>query len=367
MDDDTLYTYSIAIYHPPARGYVCPHASMRGHQVRPACVPRNTGESDAAKNLRGSKILRLMRLAKLLRLARLRVLFQRYEDTVLADFVTGSKILVYILAFVYITHTLACLWHFIGARPGEAGRRGWVQKMAPNSTDWHMYLTAYHAVNPKMSDVGYGGTPDLYAQTNDEVIFAIFTELGMGLVFGLLAGTMSSIITTAKVSEQLYKSKMNELVEFLRTKRCPHAMRRSIRNYYEHLYENKTVFDEQKILKGLPPAMRTQLVHFMYKSIIETCMLFRSLDDDVISKLCTLLQPYPAPAGSSIISEGDKGTEMYIIVEGTVHITKLGKSMGILSQGGFFGPSKLASWPILRALLKLYTNPGSLYRCGKSD
>ena len=31
------------------------------------------------------------------------------------------------------------------------------------------------------------------------------------------------------------------------------------------------------------------------------------------------------------------------------------------------GPSQLASWSILRALLTLHTKPGSRYRCGKSD
>ena len=38
-----------------------------------------------------------------------------------------------------------------------------------------------------------------------------------------------------------------------------------------------------------------------------------------------------------------------------------------LTQALSKGPSNLASWSILRALLTLYINPGSLYRCGKSD
>ena len=63
-----------------------------------------------------------------------------------------------------------------------------------------------------------------YATTDPEVVFAICTELVMGLIFGLLAGTMSSVLTTAKVSEQLYKSRMNELNEFLRFKKCPRIL-----------------------------------------------------------------------------------------------------------------------------------------------
>ena len=52
--------------------------------------------------------------------------------------------------------------------------------------------------------------------------------------------------------------------------------------------------------------MKIELVQFMYRDIIETCMLFRELEDDVISKLCMLLQPYPAPAGTHIIREGTR-------------------------------------------------------------
>ena len=95
---------------------------------------------------------------------------------------------------------------------------------------------------------------------------------------------MSSVITTANVSGQLYKQKMNELRAFLKVKKCPVGLRKRVRTYYEHLYQNKTVFDEQSMMEVLPPVMKFELVGFMYGEIIEKSMLFRDLDEEVITR-----------------------------------------------------------------------------------
>ena len=42
-----------------------------------------------------------------------------------------------------------------------------------------------------------------------------------------------------KVSEQLYKQRMDSLTEFLRTKRFPYDVRKRVRGFYVHLYANK--------------------------------------------------------------------------------------------------------------------------------
>ena len=62
---------------------------------------------------------------------------------------------------------------------------------------------------------------------------------------GVLAGMLSSWITAGKVSEQLYRQRMDSLAEFLRAKHFPYEVRKRVRTFYAHLYENKTVFDEK--------------------------------------------------------------------------------------------------------------------------
>ena len=90
------------------------------------------------------------------------------------------------------------------------------------------------------------------------------------ILFGMLAGMLSSWITSGedsplfpeapsatklslentwdlnhgslfpgKVSEQLYKQRMDSLTEFLRAKRFPYHVRKRVKTFYMHLYANK--------------------------------------------------------------------------------------------------------------------------------
>ena len=102
--------------------------------------------------------------------------------------IPGYKIAGFLLLFVYITHVLACGWYYVGTIPSTIGGAvvpGWVASIRANASDGHVYLNAFHSVNPKLSDVGYGNST---AVTDAEVLFSICTELCVGLIFGLLAG-----------------------------------------------------------------------------------------------------------------------------------------------------------------------------------
>lgn len=115
---------------------------------------------------------------------------------------------------------------------------------------------------------------------------------------------------------------MDSLTEFLRTKKFPYEVRKRVRTFYAHLYENKTVFDEKEILSQLPTGMATELVYLMYKSLIDATPFFEGLPRDMQTKLCLSMKPYPALAGDVIMSEGEVGHEMFLILQGTVAISK---------------------------------------------
>ena len=144
---------------------------------------------------------------------------------------------------------------------------------------------------------------------------------------------ISSWISAGKVSEQLYRQRMDSLTEFLRTKRFPYEVRKRVRTFYAHLYENKTVFDEKEILSQLPAGMATELVYLMYKSVIDATPFFEGLPLDVQTKLCLSMKPYPALSGDVIMSEGEIGHEMFLIMKGRVAISKGGQVRPKLSLG----------------------------------
>ena len=89
----------------------------------------------------------------------------------------------------------------------------------PNGTSLlTRYLAAFHSVNPKLAADLQGG---IYSRTDAEQIFSVLVELAAGLIFGILLGQLSSMITAGKVSEQRYTERMDSLREFLRKKKVP--------------------------------------------------------------------------------------------------------------------------------------------------
>ena len=62
------------------------------------------------------------------------------------------------------------------------------------------------------------------------------------------------------------------------------------------------------IIADLQPApIATELVQILYSDIIERVPIFSRLKDEVIVKLCMLLQPIPALKDNPVIVQGRQG------------------------------------------------------------
>jgi hypothetical protein len=54
-------------------------------------------------------------------------------------------------------------------------------------------------------------------------------------------------------------------------------------------------------------------------------------------RICMELEPMPVMAGEIITTEGELGSEMYILQAGAVLVSCEGRELGILGDGSFFG------------------------------
>jgi hypothetical protein len=87
------------------------------------------GGGGAAGSVKLVKVLRLVRLMKLLRLLKLGKSFKRYMDA-LGISLGMSKLIKLLMAVVFLSHLLACVWFYIGYEnydPTEGGLNSWVK------------------------------------------------------------------------------------------------------------------------------------------------------------------------------------------------------------------------------------------------
>lgn len=322
--------------------------------------------------LKAMKIARLLRLAKMLRLAKLRKVVKRIDENY-AGIWTVSKLLSLILIILYISHLFACMWYFAGSSNQilENGGvvYGWVHRLGydpevdyicdtlldgldddncharfaigpnnwPNHAWWTPYLDAYYYAITTLTTVGYG---DRTPFTDLEKVFSIISELAGGITFGILAGTLSAMLTESNAADQRADDQLGALKAFMTSKRVNKTLRRQITDQMEYFYKTKSVFDEAEIVEKLPPKFRKALLLTMYKPQLTTCPLFAGLDESIITKLAVTLRPYLGCEGDVVVSEGEVGDEMYMVVKGDVQLSSHewpkfdGKSWG---DGAFFG------------------------------
>jgi CRP-like cAMP-binding protein len=333
-----------------------------------ACLPINyvwlivkasqgsTGGADGNANLKVIKIIRLLRLAKLLRLARLKRILKVYEEE-FHGIISSCKLLSLFLFMVYVSHVIACFWYMFGAEnqtnscyvPETEGQacsgvvKGWVDaefadssigqtaEMVPLS---RRYLKSFYWAITTLSTVGYG---DITPNTDAEMGYACFAELLGSMIFGIMIGSLSTMLMSGKALEEKIDNQLAELQEFMTSKNIPSKLRSKVRRYMELYYEKKSSYDEKAVLNSLPPVLAQELMEAMYKDIVDTVPLFAGLDTEIISKLCVTLRPYQALADEYVYKQGEIGKELYIILHGRVEMSRDLHRLGVLGAGSFFG------------------------------
>jgi CRP/FNR family cyclic AMP-dependent transcriptional regulator len=71
--------------------------------------------------------------------------------------------------------------------------------------------------------------------------------------------------------------------------------------------------------------------------LLRSVPLFADLDAQSLDAVGVLAREVAAPAGTSLMVEGEPGAEFYVIVEGTVRVERAGETVRSMSAGGFLG------------------------------
>jgi len=94
-------------------------------------------------------------------------------------------------------------------------------------------------------------------------VTSILLETAGMIVFGVIVETLSSLIKSGKLGEQVLREKMDMLREFFRMRDITVSTRRKVRLFYENMYKHRSVWDESEILKPLPAVLQKELVRDM--------------------------------------------------------------------------------------------------------
>jgi hypothetical protein len=220
------------------------------------------GQSSPSGQLSFAKTLRLVRLAKMLRVARLKRIVGRHAS--LVEFGAYMNSVATFCFILYMAHLLSCTWYWLGSSSadGWAVRDDHVHGNLHNSTYYRRYAVSIYTVF-KLGDS--------FAETPEEQTFAFVSEVVISLIYGALAGVMSTLMMAGSVGEQEYLVKLAQLKAWMKAKHLSTTERARLMSLFSANHQSATYYDEKQILAFLPLAVSRDLSLHLYLLRQMTC------------------------------------------------------------------------------------------------
>ena len=235
-----------------------------------------------------------------------------------SDFFHPAMIKVFGLLFkiIFVAHVLSCFWFLVGSPESNVDRPydGWVSELELIDQDvgikysWSFYWTV-----ATMMAVGYG---DVYPRTTQEMLFAIVAQTIGALMFGLIIGTVSSVLEAVDARGNNVKRKSDEVTDWMRSRKLPTHVRKQIRNHFEYVSQIKSAFQERLILERLPSSLRTEVTKYSYSAIFQKIPFLSQLSDGFLHELLLMMRPVRLAAGECLWRPGNRCRHLYILRQG---------------------------------------------------
>eukprot|EP00854_Cymbomonas_tetramitiformis_P001132 gene1132-1690_t len=202
-------------------------------------------------------------------------------------------------------------------------------------------ISVYHSIMV-MSTIGSYILP----VTNVERIFSIVSMMIGASVFAYGMTNMCTLIFNLNRNEVVYRSRMDEINDFMKFRGLPEELQHRILEYYEHLHSRNRFFNENEILVDLSSNLQSEVIHCIHRRIINENVFFKGMDREFVSAVIMRLKMVTYMPDDLIIKQGSVGREMHFVVDGIVEIyitlpTGANKVIGNLKTGDYVGEMAL--------------------------
>jgi CRP-like cAMP-binding protein len=269
-------------------------------------------------SLRALKIIRTLRLARLLKLSsvlmKLKKLTRSMEETLNINPAIWPLGRLVFLIFSSC-HFLSCGWYFCSTyEPVD----NWIQAHGVlDKSRWEQYYISFYWTVATMMAVGYG---DIHAVTTAEKAYSIFAQVVGAMVFGIIIGTISTIIAEVNPRQVQFSNRMNELKEYMKTRRLPKRLKTQIRRHFKYLWRYQSMFDERGLLNSLSRNLRHKVLIQAYGEVIEAVDILRNNESNTrfVEIVVTQAKPYLALTGDILAVSGKSCHDMFLVRKGRV-------------------------------------------------
>jgi len=296
-------------------------------------------------------VIMVTKLMKMVKISKVSAIFNDIKESLNVS-PALMRLVTFGFWFVTVIHLMACGWVLIGA--SEAARPHFDQ-----------YLRAVYWCVTTIATIGYGDyTPN--HDSNLQIIYTMVVMIfGVGM-YGYIIGNVANLIANIDVARANYQAKMEEINDYLRTKRIPGGLQSRVRNYYAYLWETQRSISTVSVAEELPHTLAMEISLFLNRGILEKVSLFKNANEIFIREIVQLMQPMVFLPDDYIIRQGEFGDCMYFLSNGDVEVVVNGVRVASLGQGSPFGETALIQGEKRMASIRALTYC-DVYKLSKGD
>lgn len=234
------------------------------------------------KKLKAVRIVRLLRLLKLVRVFRASRIMKRWQNRTSISY-SAQGLCKFGVLLTIAAHWMACIWGMIGRlyatdlycpTPGSPEaendvyeitdtRHGgsWItaHNWGPQTpcSHFHVYICALHFAVMTITSIGYG---DIIPRRMEEYILCIVCQLGGGLTWAYVIGSICGIIANANPMRVAFEQSMDALNKMLSEQGVQHELRWKLREYLREQQYHHLLVKAMSISEAFSPNLRGNLI-----------------------------------------------------------------------------------------------------------
>lgn len=284
---------------------------------------------------------KLFKVAKLLRVVRGVQLFdvsgplgaRLLNSAVLR--VSTKRLLIFAVAIVIVSHTLACVWLFIGTLPDVPPDSTWVVASGLSDTAEHrvLYLHAFYWAVTTLTTVGYG---DITPGNENEIVVCILT-LYMGvLLYAALIGAVTDYLSETSAAKRVSRDQAQAIENFCVAAKIPLKLRQRIWESHRRSFHSKYVQtineSSRDIIDDMEPELKTDVIYHIHGWMEELLPCFFDPRHTIMTKhhfaqAFLALQRYRADPGETLMQFADPLKGVIFVATGALNLAPPGDSL----------------------------------------
>lgn len=295
---------------------------------------------------RSSTLIRLVRISRILKI------FRVSKITVLMNILVGTKhyygllnahrglsrLVLGLVLLTLIGHVTSCMWYFI-AKLDDLSSTTWVIRHGfGESSKGEVYLAGLYWAFTVMTTLGFG---DIHAGNISEMIFCIVWMIFAVGLYSVIAGTVTSIISTFDLKHTTINQKLNDIEIFSKFLNIPKDKVEILKNYIQSTKGTRALSDEfkEKILKEYPVNLQVEIVKSMYNNAPSKLHFFSAKESKFILDIVPKLLHFLLPSTESVYSQFQSTDYIYFLLSGRVSCTLSRDNMTFkeIREGTHFG------------------------------